>query len=168
VRAAAERAALVATARNDADKLREAAAAEREASAAAQAHMVDERATRLAVEIAAKLLDRLPDEARITGFINGLTDGLARLPCEACAELGANGTPLRITAARALSAQEEETCRAALAKCLTRPVAIEVHVDPALIAGLELDASHVRVRNSFRYDLEQIEAVLLSNDEANA
>lgn len=159
--AAAERAALVASAHDDANKLRAAAAAELEASRAAQAHDAGEHATRLAVDIASKLLDRLPDGARVAGFIDGLAEGLARLPSEARAELGRDGVPLRITAARALSAQEETACRAALATCLARPVAIDVHVDPALIAGLELDAWHVRVRNSFRHDLEQIEAALL-------
>jgi F-type H+-transporting ATPase subunit b len=39
-----------------------------------------------------------------------------------------------------------------------------VHIDPSLIAGLELDGCHVHVRNSFRHDLEQLEAMLMDDD----
>lgn len=166
--AEAERAALIASARAEADKLRQAAAAEMEAGRAEQARSIGVHATRLAVDITRKLLDRLPDGARVGGFIDGLAQGLAQLPSETRAELGADGAPLRLTAARVLSAEEEEACRTALERRLLRPVALDVRVDPTLIAGLELDAVHLRLRNSFRHDLEQIEAALLSDAEASA
>lgn len=163
--AAAEKALLLANARTEADKLRADAAAEIEASRAALVRGAGERATRLAVDIATKLLDRLPEGARVTGFIDGVVAGLAQLPDEARAELGVDGAPLKLTAPRALTPQEFETCRAALAASLSWPVALDVQVDPALIAGLELDAAHMFVRNSFRHDLARIELSLLNDDE---
>jgi len=37
-------------------------------------------------------------------------------------------------------------------------------VDPALIAGLELEAPHAIVRNSFRDDLAHLKTELLAHD----
>lgn len=61
-----------------ASPLRAAAAAELEASRAARAHDAGEHATRLAVDIASKLLDRLSDGVRVAGFIDGLAEGQAQ------------------------------------------------------------------------------------------
>jgi len=78
--AANEKAALLAAARAEAEKLQAAAkteiAAERQAEAAAAA----DRAGQLAVDIAAKLFDRLPSEARVAGFVKGIATGLSSLP----------------------------------------------------------------------------------------
>ncbi len=78
--AEAEKSAILAAARDDAEKLRTAAKADIERARQGEAAAVADRASRLAVDIAAKLLDRLPDEARIEGFLDGLADGLAALP----------------------------------------------------------------------------------------
>jgi len=107
----------------------------------------------------------LPQGARVMGFIDGIVSGLAQLPDEARAELGVDGATLKLTAPRALTSQELETCRAGIAACLGRSVALDVQVDPTLIAGLELDAAHMLVHNSFRHDLARIELALLNNDE---
>ena len=40
----------------------------------------------------------------------------------------------------------------------------EQMADPALIAGLELDAPHAIVRNHFRADLDRIKAEVLAHD----
>ncbi|PMS36669.1 ATP synthase F0 subcomplex B subunit [Trinickia symbiotica] len=164
----AERAALLASARAEVDTLRQTATAELEASRAARARSIGLRATRLAIDIAEKLLDRLPESARVDGFIDGLVDGIGHLPDEARAELGAGAGALRLTVARALSEREEQACRATLAASLARPVTLDVHIDPSLIAGLELDGSYLHVRNSFRHDIEQIEATLTNDDGADA
>ncbi|WP_341318327.1 F0F1 ATP synthase subunit delta [Paraburkholderia sp. IMGN_8] len=159
-----EKAALLAAAHADADRLRATAAAETEAARIEQEKRVADRATQLAVDIAAKLLDRLPDSTRVSGFVDGLADGVAQLPAQVRAELGANDVALSLAAPRALTLQEQEICRAALATCLSRPVALQIEVDPSLIAGLELTAAHAVVRNSFKADLVQIKAALLSGD----
>ena len=166
--AAAEKATLLAAARTEADKLRTAAEAEIANQRLAEAVAAADRAGRLAVDIARKLLDRLPSELRVTAFINGITAGLAELPDETRASLGAHESPIRITAARALTAPEGEACRTALVKILGRPVPVEFGTDPALIAGLELETPYASVRNSFRADLIRLQSELTHHDAALA
>lgn len=158
--AATRREALIAAARADADKLRADAQAGiariREAEAAAD----DDRASSLAADIAGRLLGRLPDAARIDGFVDGLAKGVADLPEATRAEIGKDGAPVRLKAARALTPAEDETCRKAIGAVLGHPVDLAVEADPALIAGLELEAPHAVVRNHFRNDLDRIRAGL--------
>jgi len=80
VEAATAKSALLAAAQADADKLRAAAKAEIEAERRTEAQAAEDRAGRLAVDIAGKLLDRLPREARVAAFIDGIATGLAQPP----------------------------------------------------------------------------------------
>jgi F-type H+-transporting ATPase subunit b len=48
-------------------------------------------------------------------------------------------------------------------RALSHPLRVQVTVDPAVIAGLELEAPHTLVRNSFRHDLACLKAELLSS-----
>ena len=57
-----------------------------------------------------------------------------------------------------------EACRKALARVLGHPVAVEVEVEPALIAGIELESPHAVVRNSFRADLVRLKSELVHRD----
>jgi F-type H+-transporting ATPase subunit b len=161
VEAAAAKATLLATAQADADKLRAAAKAQIEAERRAEAVAAEDRAGKLAIDIATKLLDRLPREARVSAFINGIASGLAKLPEGTRASVGADGTSVHLTIARAVTPQEEEACRKALSEVLGHPVAVEVSVDPSLIAGIELEAAHAIVRNSFRADLIRLKSELV-------
>src|SRR5712671_2802094 len=158
------KAALLATAQAEADKLRAAAAAEIEARRRTEALAVEDRAGRLAVDIAGKLLDRLPRESRVAAFIDGIATGLAKLPEGTRASLGADGTSVRLTAARAVTPEEVEACRKAIASVLGHPVLLEVAVEPELIAGIELEAPHAVVRNSFRADLVRLKSGLVHHD----
>ena len=151
--AESERAAALASARAEVEKLRAAAAAEIYSERAAEAVVASDRAARLAVDIAGKLLARLPESARIDGFIGGLAEALAALPQ---ANKQALGDELELRAARPLSAEESRSCRDAFAKALGRPLDFVVAVDPDVIAGLELDTPHATVRNSFRGDLKRV------------
>ena len=162
--AATARSAVLATARAEADKLRAAAKAEIEAERRTEALAAEDRAGRLAVDIAGKLLDRLPREARVAAFIDGIATGLAKLPEGTRASLGADGTSVHLTAAGAVSPEEVEACRTAIAKVLGHPVSLEVTVEPELIAGLELEAPHAVVRNSFRADLVRLQSELVHHD----
>ena len=166
--AAIEKAALLAATQAEADKLRAAAAAEIANQRRAEAIAATARASRLAVDIARKLVDRVPSELRISAFINGIAAGLAELPDGTRSSLGANGTPIKITAARPLTDPEGEACRTALARILGRPVAVEFGTDPALIAGLELETPYASVRNSFRADLARLQSELTNHDTALA
>ena len=162
--AATVKSALLATARAEADKLRAAAKTEIEAERRTEALAAEDRAGRLAVDIATKLLDRLPQEARVAAFIDGIATGLAKLPEGTRASIGADGTSIRLTAARAATPQEVEACRKAIAGVLGHPVLVEVTVEPTLIAGLELEAPHAVVRNSFRADLVRLKSELVHHD----
>jgi F-type H+-transporting ATPase subunit b len=162
--AATEKSALLATAQAEADKLRAAAKAEIEAERRTEAVAAEDRAGRLAVDIAGKLLDRLPREARVAAFIDGIATGLAKLPEGTRASLGADGASVRLTAARAVTPEEVEACRKALVAVLGHPVLLEVSVEPELIAGLELEAPHAVVRNSFRADLIRLKSGLVHHD----
>jgi F-type H+-transporting ATPase subunit b len=162
--AATAKSALLAAAHADADKLRTAAKAEIEAERRTEALAAEDRAGRLAVDIAGKLLDRLPREARVAAFIDGIATGLAGLAEGTRASIGAAGTSVRLTAARPVSPEEVETCRKALARVLGHPVLLEVAVEPELIAGLELEAPHAVVRNSFRADLVRLKSELVHHD----
>ncbi|MDV2112889.1 F0F1 ATP synthase subunit delta, partial [Burkholderia pseudomallei] len=147
---------------------RDAARAQADADAVQRAKALDARATRLAIDIAAKLLARLPDSARVAGFVDGVAAALARLPADVRASLADEDAQVRLVAPRALTAQEAAACRAAFAASVGRPLEPDVRVDPALIAGLELESKYANVRNSLRQDLATIEAALLNEDDADA
>jgi F-type H+-transporting ATPase subunit b len=159
-----EKTSLLATAQAEADKLRAAAKAEIEAARRSEALAAEDRAGQLAIDIATKLLDRLPEESRVTAFIDGIATGLAELPEGTRASLGGGETAIRLTFARAVTPQEVEACRKALAGVLGHSVLVEVSVDPQLIAGIELEASHAVVRNSFRADLVRLKSELVRHD----
>jgi F-type H+-transporting ATPase subunit b len=152
----------------DADHLRSAAQADIESARQAAAAADADRASRLSIAIAAKLIDRLPRQARVAGFIDGLADELAKLPAATLAELGRGGGTVRLVVPRALQDDELAACRSALARVLDRDVPFVVSVDPTLIAGLELDAPHAIVRNSFRADLAYLQTELLAHDTDHA
>jgi F-type H+-transporting ATPase subunit b len=162
--ATALKTALEAAAHQDADKLRDAGYAQiaqaREDAATADA----DRASLFALDIAAGLLTRLPQDTRVTGFIQGLADALGQLSGTTRMQLADSGESLRLTSARALSAEELSACRTAFSKVLGKDLPVEVNVDPAVIAGLELEMSHGIVRNSFRDDLAHLKTALLAHD----
>ncbi|CAB3788990.1 ATP synthase subunit b [Paraburkholderia caffeinitolerans] len=155
--------ALLEAARVEAAQLRSDAQAELERARTAQARAIEDDAARLAVGIAGRLLDRLPPQARVQGFIDGAAEALAALPPDTRAEFAAHGEPLALTAARALSAAEAAACAAAFGAALGRPVTLQVREDPALIAGLELTSAHAAVRNHLRHDLDAIRESLLEH-----
>ena len=158
-----QRAATLAAARTEVDHLRAAAEAEIARDRQAGAAAASDRAARLAVDIAGKLLDRLPASERVDGFIDGLAQAIASLPPASRDALGA-GEAARLKAPRSLDETEMKSCRNAFAKALGRPLDFSVDVDPGLIAGLELETPHAVVRNSFRADLSRIVQELTRHD----
>ena len=70
--------------------------------------------------------------------------------------------------ARPLSPRETQSCREAFAHALDRPLDFAVAVDPAIIAGLELETPHAVVRNSFRGDLARIAEELTRHDRVQS
>ncbi|MBY6088753.1 F0F1 ATP synthase subunit delta [Maritimibacter alkaliphilus] len=171
---AADRAARIAAAQEEAARQKQAllAAAEAEARAArtrAEADLARRRAQEahhwhaeagdLAVEMAARLLSRLPGGVHSAAFLDGLISALDALPGPSRARIGTEG-PVVLRAAQPLSEPEQAEARARLTAALGRPVELRVETDPALVAGLELHTPHAIVRNTFRADLDRIAAGL--------
>ena len=154
--AAAARAQLLAQARAEAERLREQEAAASAEQQRAQQARIEAQAAELALDIAGRLLERLPGEARVAGFVDGLLAGIAELPDNARQSLAADAATLRLRAPRPLAEAELAACREALATALGQPVELQPLVEPGLIAGLELEGSAVVVRNSFRADLARL------------
>ncbi len=92
-------AAALASARADAEQLRGGAEADMRAARAAGAAAASARAIELAVDIAGKLIARVPDSARVDGFIDGLAEALASLPDASRDGIGVSGRA-RLTAPR--------------------------------------------------------------------
>ncbi len=164
--AESEKAQILADARKQADDLRAAVEAEIERRRKAEQAKIGEQAGALAVEIATKLFTRLPDSAKIDGFVQGLAEAVAKLPGQARDEIGADGAAVTVLAARKMSDAEVASCRDALSGALGREVSVSVKVDPALIAGLEIELPHAAVRNSFHADLDRIATELAGHAEA--
>lgn len=129
---------------------------------AAQTQMAREAGV-LASDIAARLLSRLPESARIDGFVPGLVEAVRKLPEPTREALLAQGK-LALRAARAPSAEETTRIEAQLSEALGGPVTVDLSVDEGLLAGLELDAATAVVRNHLRADLDRIKAEVTQDD----
>lgn len=151
-------------ARKEADRLREQALAEIDRMRETEATRNEARASRLAVDIAGRLFARLPDEARISGFIDGLAQGLEDLPPAAREELGGADEPITLKAPRELTSAEDEAVSKTLSGVLGHGVTLRTEVEPDLIAGLEIETAHAAIRNSFRNDLDRITAELTRDE----
>ena len=163
--AEALKAALMIDARAEADRLGAAAEAGIARTRKAEAAAAADHAGQLATDIAAKLLQRLPAEAQVAGFIAGLAEGMAKLPEEVRIGFAADGAAVRLRAPRALTRQEAADCRAAIGKALGQPVEIVAEVDPSIIAGLEAEGQFGSVHNSFRADLKRLTEALTRHDQ---
>jgi len=154
--AAADRATQMAQARAEAERVR----ADAEAALARERSQLqvalEARACTLAVDIARRLLDRLPSGAITTALAGMLADDLAALPQAERALLAAAPERLEVVTAAALDAQDQAAVMAVLTRALGTPPAPAFRVDPALLAGIELRGSHTRISNSWRSDLDRI------------
>jgi F-type H+-transporting ATPase subunit b len=158
------KATLESAAHAEAGQIRVAAIAALEAARKQAAAADSDRATQLALDITSRLLDRLPAEARIAGFIDGLAAELEKLPESTRHELIADTATARLLAPRPLTDAELAACQQAFTRALGRGLRVLVTVDPGVIAGLELDAAHTTVRNSFRHDLATLKLEFIAHD----
>ena len=137
--------------RADYERFRDAVIAEMKPTDLMEMIWTDDRAAQLAVDLANKLLDRLPGDARVAGFMDGIATGLAKLPEETRASIGSEGQPIQLTVARAVTPEQEGACRTTLAGVFGHPVAIEIFEDGAARRGF----SHLRIR--WRYEIDAID-----------
>lgn len=149
------KAAMVADGRAQADRIEAAAKAEAERYRQETEADLVEHAKQLAADLTRRLLARLPEEARVAGFIDGVASALRSLPPESLALIGDHGA-VPVRAPRPLTDAEADALRAALAGILGRRPEITITADPALLAGLEIETPHAVVRNSFRSDLDRL------------
>jgi F-type H+-transporting ATPase subunit b len=112
----------------------------------------------LSLEIARRLLDRVPPEAVLSAFTDGLCREILALPPESRAGFkpAAQGEPLEVWTASDLADAQRQFVRARLAEALGFEPAIAFRQDDALIAGLELRGRTTIVRNNWRSDLDRI------------
>lgn len=159
-----ERAARLAEAAKEATSLQEAASAaiDKEKEAADRAWA--ERASRLAVDIAGRLVARLDGPSVRAAFLEGLLKNIRSLSGPARQAVAADGVALEAISATPLDPADQERCRALIGEAFGASPQIAFKVDPALIAGLELRGPHLVVSNSWRADLAQILADLAHDD----
>jgi F-type H+-transporting ATPase subunit b len=161
----AQRETLLAAARQEANRMREEARSE----TAQQLDLLRDAQIKytgaLALDIARRLVERFPPSSRVSGFIDGLAEAVAALPEESRKNFEADGGAY-LKSPRALSPEELADCRRAFEIGFGRPLVFSVEVDPALIAGLELENSHTKICNSLRADLVAIAASLNEHDQS--
>jgi len=126
-----------------------------------------EQAAKLAVVIARKLLSRLPPKVATAALLEPLPAALAELPDEVRAHAAATGEPIEVVTAAPLDESGQTRCRTLLATILHGQPTVTFRADPDLIAGVELRASHLLIRNSWRADLDRITREL-SREDAGA
>lgn len=119
---------------------------------------LDDDAGELAVQIAEKLLERLPQRPDMP-FLEGLLGQLDQLPSEERARLSKE-RDVTLVSAGALNATDQARSRDVLAKTMGDGVTIRFRHDPALIAGVELRAPTLHIRNNWRADLDRIRTSL--------
>ena len=142
------------------------AAIARDRAAAEQAIIA--RASELSVEIAERLLGRLPPKVVLSAFLDGLCGALSALPSEARESLAsaAAGHAIEIVTAMPLSEGEARHVGDALKAAFGSEPPFAFRTDPALIAGIELHSRNTIVRNSWRADLDRIRGELDRDEHA--
>lgn len=110
----------------------------------------------LAVEIAQKLLGRLPDEAIQVRFLDLLVEAIAALPASDRAALAKTKGGLDLLSPADLSASAKVKITKAVQQALEAVPELNFVTDPDLIAGFELRSAHFVLRNSWQADLAAI------------
>ena len=121
-------------------------------------------AARLAVTIAERLLARIPQTSLDAALLQSLEAWLSALTPDEIRAISQPGEVLEIRTAASLDAQMAAACREMVQRYLGK-MTLRFAIDPSLIAGIELRGPHVRVRNSWRSDLEQIAQELGRDDK---
>jgi F-type H+-transporting ATPase subunit b len=115
-----------------------------------------ERASRLAVAIAERLVSRLEGPVVSAAFLDWLLGEIRILPDPVRSAVAANGVVLEAISATPIEPADQERYRQLIGEAFGARPEITFKVDPALIAGLELRGPHLVVNNSWRADLANI------------
>lgn len=154
------RAEILASATNQAAALETSAKTviEKERDAAAKAWA--ERANRLAIEIAGRLAARLGNQAVNAAFLDWLLSEIGKLPASVRSNIAANGAALEAVSGTPIEPAEQRRYRQLIEGAFGAHPQLSFKVDPTLIAGLELRGPHLVINNSWRADLANILADL--------
>jgi F-type H+-transporting ATPase subunit b len=119
-----------------------------------------ERASRLAIEIASRLVARLDGPVVSAAFLDWLLGEIRSLPDPVRSAVAADGVVLEAISALPVDPADQERYRQSIRGAFGALPQITFKVDAALIAGLELHGPHLAVNNSWRADLTKILADL--------
>jgi len=147
---------VLAQAKTDADAWQGAAEARVAAARDAARKSWSDRSNQFGVEIAKRLLARLPAEAMQAAFLDWLMQAIAALPANARAALADQAVRISVVSPTALSETAQVQATSRIGAALGYEPQIAYSTDPALIAGLELHAPHLAISNSWRADLGRI------------
>jgi F-type H+-transporting ATPase subunit b len=157
--AQAEKAKLLEQAAQDVAKLRhESEAAIARDRAAAEQQVVD-HAGALSIDIARRLLERLPPNLASEAFLAALCREIKTLSPEARAGFAAaatSGHPIEVVTQAPLSDQDASHVRDALKQAFGEELPLTFRSDAKLLAGIELQGHNIILRNSWRADLDKI------------
>ena len=157
--AQAEKAKLLQQASEDVTKhRRESEAAIARDRVAAEQQVVDHAST-LSLDIARRLLGRLPPNLALDAFLAALCDEIGKLSPEARSGFtaaAASGRPIEVVTAAPLSEKETAQVREALKQAFGEELPQAFRSDPKLLAGIELQGHNMILRNSWRADLDKI------------
>jgi F-type H+-transporting ATPase subunit b len=146
--------------KKEAASLHAAAKAEIEKEKEAADSALAERASRLAVEIAQRLANRLDGPAVRAAFLDWLLKEIRTLPDSARRTVAADGVTLQAISATPIEPADQARYRELIGQAFGAHPQIAFKTDPSLIAGLELHGPQLVVSNSWRADLTQILADL--------
>jgi F-type H+-transporting ATPase subunit b len=160
------RISLLASAAKEAAALQVSARTVIEMEQSAAEHAWAERANRLAVEIAGHLVARLDGAAASAAFLDWLLREIRNLPDPVRNAVAANGVTLEAISATPIEPADQERYRTLIGNAFGVRPQISFKVDPALIAGLELNGPHLAINNSWRADLVNILADLANDNRS--
>ena len=126
---------------------------------AAAEEAIINRAGELSIEIAQRLLGRLPRQDILHAFIDQICHDVRALSPEArtgFASSAATGRSVEVVTAAPLTDEETQHVRSALKEAFGLELPFLFLSDPALIAGIELRGQNAIIRNSWRADLDRI------------
>lgn len=155
-----ERAMLLEAATKEAERLLASARADVEKDRQAADRAWTERASRLAVEIAGRLIAPLNSAAVSAAFLEWLLREIRQLPVAMRQAMAADGVVLEAVSATPIAPADQPRYRQMIGEAFGGAPDIRFRADPALIAGLELHGPHLIVSNSWRSDLAAILAGL--------
>ncbi len=123
--------------------------------ASMQSSVLDQ-AAKLAIVIARRLLARVRADVVTTALLDDLRPELDKLSENVRERIGKAGEPIEVVTAAPLDEGAQSRCSALLAASLHGQPSVTFRVDQELIAGVELRAPHLLLRNSWRADLDRI------------